>query len=154
LRAQSLSAIPDGLAKDAGIAVGETAAHAMLELRSNDGSGAVVDYTPGTDPGDWQPTPPAFLEALLPGWGQVTPFGMESGSQFRASPPPGIHTGKFAHDYNEVKAVGAVNSTERPQDRTNVARFYAVVLAVPLWNETARQASAAHGKTQIGRAHV
>jgi hypothetical protein len=147
LRAQSLSAIPDGPAKDHGIAVGETAADAMVLLRANDGSGAIVDYTPGTDPGDWQTTPPAFLKALLPGWGQVTPFGIECGSQFRANPPPGIHTGKFAHDYNEVKAVGAVNSTVRPPDRTDVARFYAVVLGVQLWNETARQASAAQGKT-------
>jgi hypothetical protein len=146
-RALSLSVIPDGPAKDNGIAVGVAAADAMLALRANDGSGAVVPYTPGTEPGDWQPTPPAFLPALLPGWGQVTPFGIECGSQFRVSPPPAIHTGKYAHDYNEVKAVGAVNSAERPQNRTNVAQFYARVLAVAVWNDAARQASAAHGKT-------
>src|SRR5688572_8528898 len=60
-RATSLAAIPDGVGRDAGIAVGEAAAAAMLLLRANDGAagaGAVL-YTPGTRPGDWQPTPPA-----------------------------------------------------------------------------------------------
>ena len=37
LRAQSLAAIPDGPAKEAGIAVGEAAAAAMLLLRADDG---------------------------------------------------------------------------------------------------------------------
>ncbi len=146
LRANSLSMIPDGQSKDDGIAVGEAAAAALLALRANDGAGAVVPYTPGTDPGDWQPTPPAFLTALLPGWGQVTPFGMHDGAQFRLSPPPPIHTGVFARDYNEVKKIGAVNSPDRPQDRTDVARFYALQSAVQVWNPAARQASAAQGK--------
>src|SRR6185312_835642 len=98
-------------------------------------------------PGVWRPTPPAFVPAFLPGWGQVTPFGIEGGSQFRPSPPPAIHTVKYAHDYNEVKTVGAVNSAVRPQDRTNVALFYNKVLVVAVWNDAARQASAAQGKT-------
>ena len=46
-----------------------------------------------------------------------------------------------------MKAVGGVDSTVRPQDRTDVARFYAAVLPMPLWNAAARQASAAQGKT-------
>src|SRR5207244_233195 len=52
LRASSLAAIPDGPAKDAGIAVGEQAAAGMLLLRANDGSAlaAGVPYTPGTSP--------------------------------------------------------------------------------------------------------
>ena len=153
-RAQSLAAIPDGPAKDAGIAVGEAAAAAMLLLRANDGWDAVVPYTPGTDPGDWQPTPPAFAPALLPGWGQVTPFGLEEGSQFRAPPPPALHTGKYANDYNEVKLVGRIDSPFRPQDRTDVARFYAAATPVQIWNPAARQVSAAQGKTLSENARI
>ena len=144
LRADSLSAIPDCPAKEVGIAVGEAAAVAMLALRADDGSAAVIPYTPGTRPGNWRPTPPASLPALLPGWGQVTPFGLEDGAQFRASPPPALRSARYARDYNEVKSVGAVNSPVRPQDRTDVARFHA---AVGVWNAAARQASAAQGKT-------
>jgi hypothetical protein len=126
-QATSLSAIQDGPAKDDGIAVGEAAADAILALRANDGSAdAASPYTPGTDPGDWQPTPPEFANALFPGWGQVDTFGIEDGAQFRAEPPPALRTDKYARDYNDVMAVGDVNSTVRPQDRTDVARFYGV----------------------------
>ena len=50
--------------------------------------------------------------------------------------------------------VGAVDSSVRPQDRTNVARFYAVVLVLPVWNDAARQASAAQGKTLSENARI
>ena len=147
LRAASLAAIADGPAKDDGIAVGEAAAAAMLLLRSADGSDAVVPYTPGTEPGDWRPELPSFAPALLPGWGDVTPFGLKSGSQFRLSPPPALHTGKYAKDYNEVKLLGRIDSPFRPQDRTDVARFYAATSPILTWNPAARQVSAAQGLT-------
>jgi hypothetical protein len=146
-RAASLAAIPDGPEKEAGIIVGEDAALAMLMLRANDGWNAVVPYTPGTDPGDWQPTPPASAPASQPGWGQVTPFGLDEGSQFRLPPPPALHTGLYANDYNEVMLVGRVNSSARPQDRTDVARFFAMTSPVGAWNPAARQVSAAQGLT-------
>jgi hypothetical protein len=46
-----------------------------------------------------------------------------------------------------VKEIGGVNSTERPQDRADVARFYAAVSPVGVWNAAARQLSAAQGKS-------
>lgn len=146
-RAESLAAIPDGPGKDAGIAVGWIAADAMLALRANDGSNAVVPYTPVIGPPHWQPTPPEFRPAAFVGWGQVTRFAIDHGAPFRLNPPPPTHTGKYARDYNEVKALGGVTSTMRPEDRADVARFYAVVLPMPLWPAAARQASAAQAKT-------
>ena len=134
--------------------VGEDAAAAMLLLRADDGWDAVVPYTPGTDPGDWQPTPPALAPAFLPGWGQVTPFGLREGSQFRLPPPPALHTGKYANDYNEVKLLGRIDSPFRPQDRTDVARFYAAASPVQVWNSAARQVSAAQGKTLSENARI
>ena len=146
-RAASLAAIPDGTAKDDGIAVGESAAAAMLLLRTGDGWDAVVPYTPGTEPGDWQPTPPAFAPAAFAQWSQVTPFGLADGSQFRLPPPPALHTGNYALNYVEVMLVGRVDSPFRPQDRTDVALFYAAATPVQVWNSAARQASLAQGKT-------
>jgi hypothetical protein len=155
-RVQSLAAIPDGPAKNAGVAAGESAAAAMLVLRADDGSAeaATVPYTPGTNPGDWQPTPPLFAPAFLPGWGLVTPFGLEEGSQFRLPPPPALHTGKYANGYNEVKLLGRVDSLFRPQDRTDVARFYAVTTPVMAFNTAARQVSTAQGKTLSENARI
>src|SRR5262245_14692317 len=79
----SLSQIPDGAAKTIGVAVGRGATLWILAKRASDGSAAAITapYTPGNQPGDWNPTPPAFLPALDPGWGSVQPFVLRSGSQ-------------------------------------------------------------------------
>ena len=116
--------------------------------------GRRADYTPGTEPGDWQPTPPAGAPAFLPGWGDVTPFGLESGSQFRLPPPPALHTGKYASDYNEVKLLGSLDSPFRPQDRTDVAKFYAAASPVQVFNSAARQVSAAQGQSLSENARI
>jgi hypothetical protein len=146
-RADSLTAIRDGPAKDAGLAAGEAAADAILSLRANDGWNIVVPYTPLTDPGHWRPTPPDFRPAAFVGWGDVTPFAIRDSARFRLDPPPLLHAARYAKDYEEVKALGGVISTSRPTDRADVARFYAAVLPMPLWPAAARQASAAQGKT-------
>jgi hypothetical protein len=153
-RAASLAAIPDGPEKEAGILVGEDAATAMLLLRAGDGWNAVVPYTPGTEPGDWQPTPPAFAPAAFAQWGQVTPFGLMEGSKFRAPAPPALFTEKYADDYNEVRLLGSLDSPFRPQDRTDVALFYAATTPVQAWNSVARQVSLAEGKTLSENARI
>jgi hypothetical protein len=153
-RAASLAAIPDGPAKEAGIVVGEDAAFAMLLLRVADGWNAFVPYTPGTDPGDWQPTPSAFAPAAFTQWGLVTPFGLANGSQFRLPPPPALDSVAYAKDYNEVMLLGRFDSPFRPQDRTDVARFYAAVTPVQAWNSAARQVSAAQGKSLSENARI
>jgi hypothetical protein len=146
-RAADLAAIPDGPAKEYGIQAGEDAAAAMLLARANDGWDAVVSYTPGTQPGEFRP--PAGASAFLPHWGQVTPFGLTSSAQFRLPAPPKLQTGKYANAYNEVKLLGSLDAplSVRPQDRTDVARFYNATSPVSIWNQAARQASAAQGKT-------
>jgi uncharacterized protein (TIGR03382 family) len=124
--AGSLGTIPDGTPKVGGRAIGEQVAAQYITLRANDGSGTVTPYTPGTLPGQWQPTPPANAPALLPNWPTVTPWCMTSGSQFRHSVgPPALTSAQYAADLNEVKSLGAVNSTMRTADQTNIARFWA-----------------------------
>jgi hypothetical protein len=148
-RATTLSALPDGSAKADGLAVGVAAAKAILALRTNDGAEDAAEpaYTPRTEAGSWQPTPPAFAALLFPGWGKVTTFGIQHGAQFRAERPPAIHTGTYARDYTEVQAVGSATSTVRSPAKTDRARFFGVNLASDVFNEVARQASAAQGKS-------
>ena len=134
--AASLAAIPNGSAKSGGIATGEAAAAQMIALRLGDGSSPAQFYLPAsTDPGVWQLTPscPAAGGVNFQ-WQNMTPFGVPSvpGSQawiaqFAPGPPPALTSKRYARDYNEVKRVGNVSSdlTERPQDRADVARFYA-----------------------------
>lgn len=148
-RANSLALIPEGDAKDAGIAAGEAAAAAMIALRANDGSVPPQFFPPpSAAPGDWQRTPgcPAAGGILLH-WRNVTPFGIPSSDYFRPEPPPALTSTEYTRDYKEVKAVGGINSLLRPQDRSDVARFYNAVLAVSAWNAAARQIAAAQGRT-------
>ncbi len=151
-RAASLAAIPDGPEEDPGVAAGEAASAALLQLRTNDGSATAqsVPYTPGTAPGDWQPAPPAFTPASLPGWGLVTRFGMDSGAQFRLPPPPPLNSGKYANDLHEVQLPGSSTAPAdiRPPDRADVANF---ILENHLWPleenanvEEVRQAAGRH----------
>jgi hypothetical protein len=154
--AASLAAIPNGSAKSAGIATGQAAAAQMIALRLGDGSSPPQFYLPASiDPGVWQLTPscpPAGGVAFQ--WQNMTPFGVPSvaGSQewiaqFAPGPPPPLTSKKYARDYNEVKRVGNVSSDliERPQDRADVARFYAVSSPSFVFNLAARQVAAAQG---------
>jgi hypothetical protein len=122
----SLAGIADGPAKTDGIAIGQAAAAAILALRDADGSSAPMPYTPGTGPGDYQLTPPNFAPAVLPGWGNVTPFALTRGAQFRLSPPKflDLTSNRYTADYNEVKAIGELNSATRTAAQSEIARFW------------------------------
>ena len=91
---------------------------------------------------------------MLKHWQFVTPFGLESASQFRSPPPPALDSRVYARDLNEVAEVGALDSSARPQRKTDAARFYNVVLAVATWNPVARQAALAHGLPLVEQARL
>ena len=147
-RASSLSVIPDGQGKADGIAAGEAAAAAMVALRANDGSSSPALYVPVNDgPGEWQLTPSCTLGGgLFYHWRAVTPFAIPSAAAFRAAAPPALSGAVYANDYDEVQRVGAAGSIERPQDRADVALFFAVTSGAALWNSAARQAAAAQDR--------
>ena len=87
--AAALAAIPDGPAKTEGLEVGAAAAAAILALRADDGSDTLLldfAYPQGTEPGEYQFTPGTPF-AFAPGWGDVTPFVLQSSTQFPVRPP-------------------------------------------------------------------
>jgi hypothetical protein len=156
--AASLAAIPDGPAKSGGIATGQAAAAEMIALRLNDGSAPPQFYAPAsTEPGVWQLTPscPAAGGVGFQ-WQDITPFGVPSApgsqtwiAQFAPGPPPALTSKRYARDYNELKRVGSATSdlTERPQDRADVARFYATSSPAFVFNLAARQVAVAEGSS-------
>jgi hypothetical protein len=146
-----LATIPDGPQKRAGIAWGEFVANQILAARANDGSDATVPPPVGNGPGVWIPTPPAFLPYLLPQWGFVAPFGMNSSSQFRPPGPPALDSQQYAADYNEVKELGAAVGSTRTEDQTEIALFWADGAGTETppghWNSIAQVIAAAQGNT-------
>ena len=153
--AASLAQIPNGPAKDHGEAVGQASAAALIALRANDGSSPATTFLPSsTAPGVWQPTPPLFAPGILLNWRDVTPFGIKDSKQFRSEPPPDLTSSKYTKSYLEVLSVGDVNSTARPQDRSDVAQFYNVASAVDVWDQVVQQISAAQDTPLTAKARA
>ena len=152
-RANSLASIPDGQAKTDGIVTGEAAALAMIALRANDGSSPPQFKIPGPPvPGEWQATPSCpIVNGIAVGiafqWQNVTPFGISNASDFLLDPPPALASNKYAKAYNEVMTVGSIDSTERPQDRANVALFYAASSPTLVFNQAVQQVAQEQGRS-------
>jgi hypothetical protein len=131
---------------DPGTAVGARAAAGIIALRSCDGSfptGTPTPFVGGTAPGVWRPTPPNFQAMAVPWLGAVTPFTLTKPFQYRSEPPPALTSNEYARDYEEVKAVGAANSTTRTPEQTDIAYFYAGNIPV-MWAQAVRDVATAH----------
>jgi hypothetical protein len=122
--AASLAQIPDGRAKTQGIAFGTRAADHLIRQRAHDGRNADIQFTQAPAPGVWRPTPPLFLPMSAPWLAFVTPLLVHSATQFAPAPPPALTSARYTRDFNEVKALGSVNSTERTADQTATALFF------------------------------
>src|SRR5205823_5786594 len=122
--ADTLASLPSNKRVTRGLNWGKMVADQIVASRANDHADQDPSYTPGNNPGDWQPTPPDFSAAWGPGWMFVTPFGMTSGSQFRPAPPPALDSQAYTDAYNQVKSLGKIDSTTRTADQTEVGHFW------------------------------
>jgi hypothetical protein len=124
----TLDRIPDGHAKDRGVAAGQTEARSLLAERVNDGldtASVNPPYpTPDPTPGVWQPTPPSFTAAQQPGTRFATPFLLDRADQYRPGPPPPLDSERYRSDLAEVRAYGAANSPVRTPQQTDTATFW------------------------------
>jgi hypothetical protein len=120
----AVSALPDGQAKTAGLAVGERAAATILAWRAEDGAAAGETYRPHTSAGVYVPT----VIPLVSQWPQRKPWLMTSPTQFRPGPPPSLTSAVWARDYNEVKELGGRKSARRTAAQTEIARFWEAAL--------------------------
>ena len=147
----SLAGIADGPAKEGGIAVGETAATAMITARANDGRFGAFRFPVGTTPGVWRPTLPAFVNDPFAWVARVTPFLTSSPSQFRSDGPNPLGSAEYAEDFAEVKTLGSLTSTTRTTDQTGASRFWAEHPPA-MWSRIFRSLSSDHGLTIVDNA--
>jgi len=144
-----LGPLPDGPAKTNGIAVGEQAATAVLASCANDGNVAPDTYRPHAIAGVYVPT----LLPAVPHWGKRTPWVMASPDQFGPGPPPSLTSATWARDYNEVKALGSKNSTQRTAEQTAVAKFWEATAPAVYW-PVARSIATAPGRDVTDNARL
>src|SRR6266850_2834549 len=144
-----LGSVPDGPAKTAGIAVGERAATAIVALCADDGAVAADVYRPHAAAGVYVPT----VGPAVPHWGQRRPWVMPRGDHFRPGPPPALTSDTWARDYNEIKAVGSRNSTQRTPEQTAMARFWEATAPNVYW-PIARSVAATPGRDVTDNARL
>jgi hypothetical protein len=116
-----------GLLGDPGVVIGQDAAAEIIALRTGDGSWPSNPevFIGGTAPGEWRPTPPAFLAMQVPWLGSVIPFALKDSGQLLPAPPPlRLTSGDYAEEYNEVKALGRATNSSRTAEQTALALFY------------------------------
>jgi len=144
LLAEELAEIPAGRTTDEGLQIGERVASLLIAARANDGSAAIPGpFTAGSQPGDYRPTPPNFAPPVFTNWGNVTPFVLRSGAQFRPAPPPALTSDAYARALNEVKSLGQDTSATRTADQTVIGRFWAPAIW-NTWNAIAEDAVLDH----------
>ena len=114
------ASLPESSDKSAAIKAGEEAADSMLASRKNDGFDSADTYRPTTSPGVYVPTSLPIMSYVA----GVKPFALKTVSQFRPDPPPALNSSLWTRDYNEVKELGAINSTKRTADQTEAGRFW------------------------------
>lgn len=132
--ADGLTQVIDGTPKTDGIDLGHRAAAAILSLRANDGSAQAeprmgLQFFPGNEAGKWRQDPISQAPiALGCYWNQVTPFVLQSSTQFRAPAPPAMTSPEYAAAFNEVKLLGGdgvVTPTIRTENQTEVGLYWA-----------------------------
>jgi membrane-associated phospholipid phosphatase len=143
---ESAAQIGSGPRVREGIRAGESAARRILADRADDDSAAVVaPYQPVPGPGEYQITPPNNPVPVFTGWGRVRPFALGSGDRFRPPAPPTVTSADYADDFAQVKSLGALNSTTRSKNQTDIATFWSSGPVWIVWNRIAQQAAAEHG---------
>jgi hypothetical protein len=151
---QDLEPIPYGPDKTEGIKEGQDVAAAILALRSNDGSAAVLPpFVPKAQPGGYQLTPPNFAPADFIQWPQVTPFALARANEFRPGPPPLLTSEEYTQSFNEVKSLGLITSATRTADQTQIGQFWNGNIQ-DFWNEIAQTAALAHHLDLEQSAHL
>jgi len=134
----SLAAIPETEGKSNGIVLGKKAAEGVIAFRADDGSDAQERYRPYTKPGVYVPTTVPLFSTI----GAVSPWVMTSVSQFRPGPPPALDSETWTRDVNEIREIGARNSTVRTAEQTTIGRFWFLV-GPRSYNPIVRQAAMA-----------
>ena len=142
-----------------GVRVGQAAAAAAIQARANDGWSRVPPpYLLPNLAGFWQPTPPALANPAFTHYPDVVGFVVPGGRRFLMEPPPALTSATYTRDYNEVKAIGSVNSTVRTADQTLVARLWAVIGTTTtqpgVWNNLVGDLARSRGLSGVDTARL
>ena len=109
------------------VAYGQTVAQHILAWADKDNYKETRTYPKFTvtdDPTRWQPTPPAYMDAIEPSWSQMRPFVIDSAAQFAPiRPTPYNVEDKNSLFYKELMEVYEVGNN-LTQEQKEIASFW------------------------------
>jgi membrane-associated phospholipid phosphatase len=136
---------------EVGREVGRNIGVRLVTAARGDRFDAPWNGTVPTGPGVWFSS--IGRAPLLPTLGQMRPFYMTTGADFRPAPPPAYGTGAFTAALNEIRAF----SDTRTPAQDSIAKFWAMAtgtLAAGYWNEVATSLIAKYRLTEARAAHL
>lgn len=152
--ATSLASVPNGPAKDDGVAFGDVVAQAIFDARLADNIlAAGPRFVNGTEPGEYRLTTPGPPQPVNTGATSWVPFAMRTAWQFRPDGPPALTSALYALDLNETQRLGGASSVERTADQAQFARWH-TEMAQFQFNRIARAETEHDGRSQLEHARL
>jgi membrane-associated phospholipid phosphatase len=104
----------------AGDFLGRTVAQDVINRAKNDGSNAKWNGTVPTGPGKWFSSASPPQPPLLPNWGNVTPWLLNSSNLTMPASPPAFGSAQFNASLQEVKQI----ANNRTEEQLQIAQFW------------------------------
>ncbi|UZD22100.1 vanadium-dependent haloperoxidase [Algoriphagus halophytocola] len=117
--------IPDDV-MEASIAFGQEVGDVIKAYSSKDNyhqSRSFPKFTVTGEEGTWEPTPPAYMEAIEPHWNKIRTFVLDSASQFKPLPPPPFSTDPDSEFFKVAKEVYDIDKMAT-QEQKDIALFW------------------------------
>lgn len=124
-----LAQFQDALDKDEyqnSISFGEAVGNAVLQRSTHDNykeTRGMPKYLGSHADGKWQPTSPDYNDGAEPFWHTIHPFALDSGSQFRAQPPPTFSKDTNSGFYKMIKG-SYLTVLHLTDEQKIIARFW------------------------------
>ena len=111
---------------ESSVAYGQEVGKKVIEYAKKDNyhqSRSFPKYTVTNEPGTWQPTPPAYMEAVEPHWNKIRTFVLDSAAQFKVLPPPVFSTDPNSDFYKRAMEVYEIQKNMTPEQK-DIAMFW------------------------------
>jgi hypothetical protein len=121
--AAALARVPEGPARDAGVALGRAVAVAALRRRELDGFAPYSSFSVSDRPWSWRPTPTDFQRDVVPTTAPLlfTPAAAAA----LVPPPPAFGSSTYRRDNDQVRGMGRRDQSGRTAYQTSAALFWA-----------------------------
>ncbi len=105
---------------------GESVGTKILERTAVDNykqTRGMAKFLGSDEPGQWRPTPPDYLDAAEPHWGEIKPLVINSAEEFNCPPPPSFSTDKKSDFYSAANEVYSI-TTSLTDEQRDIAKYW------------------------------